>query len=230
MMLDKGLGCNAVADLAEVSGAYIDYAKIAWGSSLITGGLENKIAAYRAGGIEPLFGGTLFEYCYLHGRADDLLAWCREHKVHIEISDGCIDLDRAEKLRWIEAFAAGCDVFSEVGGKIQPKKLSWEDAIKEELEAGSSKVVIEGREIGPVDREIRTDLIDQLVAAFDASLLIFEALERYQQVYLIKHLGPNVNLGNILAKDVLTLESFRRGLKEHTLGHFARQKATSEKE
>lgn len=228
MMLDKGLGTNAVADLGQVSGAHIDFAKIAWGSSLITGGLEDKLAAYRSAGIEPMFGGTLFEYCYLHGRADDLLSWCREHKVHIEISDGVIELDRAEKLQWIEKFATGGGVFSEVGGKIEPKKgLSWDDAIREELDAGSSKIVIEGREIGPVGKEIRTDLIDQLVSSFDASLLIFEALERYQQVYLIKHLGPNVNLGNILPKDCLTLESFRRGLKEHTLKHFAKSKSKS---
>jgi phosphosulfolactate synthase (CoM biosynthesis protein A) len=38
---------------------------------------------------------------------------------------------------------------------------------------------------------------------------------------LIKRIGCNANLGNILPKDLLTLESFRLGLKEHTLLHFA---------
>lgn len=223
MILDKGMGVRAIEDLGEVAGAHCDLAKIAWGSSLITANLEAKIEAYRRAGIEPMFGGTLFEYCYLHDAIDGLLGFCREQRIHIEISDGCIELPRAEKLRWIEAFAAGGQVFSEVGGKISPKGLDWEKAVREELDAGASKVVVEGREIGPVDKEIREDLVDLLTETFGPEMLIFEALERYQQVWLIKHVGPDVNLGNILAKDLLTLESFRRGLKEHTLLHFAKR-------
>jgi len=42
---------------------------------------------------------------------------------------------------------------------------------------------------------------------------------------MIKRFGPNVNLGNIPPTDLLTLESFRMGLKEHTLLHtFERQR------
>lgn len=223
MMLDKGLGVRAIADLGETAGAHCDLAKIAWGSSLITGNLEAKLKAYRSAGIEPMFGGTLFEYCHMHGKAEELLDFCREHRIHIEISDGVIELPRDEKLRWIESFAAAGSVYSEVGGKISPKGLDWEKAIREELDAGASKVVVEGREIGPVGKEIRTDLIDLLTERFPVETLFFEALERYQQVWLIKRLGPDVNLGNILPKDILTLESFRRGLKEHTLLHFAKR-------
>lgn len=221
MILDKGIGIRAIEDLGEVAGSHCDFAKLAWGSALITDNLEAKLQAYRRASIEPLFGGTLFEYCYLNGSVEGLLDFCREHRVHIEISDGVIDMERDEKLRWIERFSAGGEVFSEVGGKITPKGLDWEKAIREELDAGASKVVVEGREVGPVGKEIRTDLVDMLVETFSIATLFFEALERYQQVWLIKRLGPNVNLGNILPKDLLTLESFRRGLKEHTLLHFA---------
>ena len=42
---------------------------------------------------------------------------------------------------------------------------------------------------------------------------------------MIKRFGTNVNLGNIPPTDLLTLESFRMGLKEHTLLHtFERQR------
>lgn len=221
IILDKGLGVRAVEDLGEVAGAHCDFAKIAWGSALITGRLEDKIAAYRRFDIEPLIGGTLFEYCYLRGRVDQLLEICGRHQLHVEISDGVIDLARDEKLRWIEKFAKHGQVFSEVGGKIAPHDLSWAPAVSEELEAGASLVVIEGRELGPVGKEIRTELVDALLESLPAEKLVFEALERYQQVWLIKRVGPNVNLGNILARDLLTLESFRLGLKEHTLLHFA---------
>ncbi len=217
IVLDTGSGTKAIEDLVETASAHCDYAKIAWASALITGNLDRKLEAYRRGGIEPLLGGTFFEYCYLRNRVDAMLAICREHRLHIEISDGVIDLPRPEKLRWIEKFAAVGDVFSEVGGKIHSHDLDWKRAVQEELAAGARKVVIEGREVGPPGKEIRVDLVDMLVEHFGKAKLVFEALERYQQVWLIKHIGPNVNLGNIRLGDLLTLESFRLGLKEHTL-------------
>lgn len=217
ILLDTGFGLHAIEDTAGVAGPFCDYAKIAWGSALITANLDAKLDAYRRAGILPLLGGTLFEYCYLHGRAERLLAFCRDQELHIEISDGVADIPRADKLRWIEAFAAAGSVFSEVGGKLSPARGEWTQMVREEMAAGAAKIVIEGREIGPTGQEIRTDLVHELVDAFGVEALVFEALERYQQIWLIKQLGPNVNLGNIRVPDVLTVEAFRQGLKEHTL-------------
>src|SRR5262245_49506274 len=67
--LDTGLGPREAADLVAVSSAHVDYVKIAWGSSLITGHLDEKLDVYRQGGVAPLLGGTLFEYAFL--RATD---------------------------------------------------------------------------------------------------------------------------------------------------------------
>jgi phosphosulfolactate synthase len=218
--IDKGqMGPNAIHDFVVVNGAHCDYAKIAWGSSLITGELERKLEAYRQAGILPMLGGTLFEYAYIRNKVPLLLDFARDLNVHIEISDGVIDLSRADKLRWIERFAKHVEVFSEVGGKIERQNRDWKRVIKEELEAGSEKVVVEGREIGPVGQEIRTEFVETVLESAKVEDLVFEAFERKQQVWLIKRLGPNVNLGNIPPQDVLTLESFRRGLKEHTLLH-----------
>jgi phosphosulfolactate synthase len=217
IVLDTGCGMQQIDDLVGVAGAYCDYAKIAWGSALITGNLTQKIEAYRRAEIQPLLGGTLFEYCYVHGRADRLLELCREHKLHVEISDGVVAIPRADKLRWIESFAAAGAVFSEVGGKLAPTAGEWTQLVREELSAGASKVVVEGREIGPTGKDIRADLVHSMVDSLGPDLLVFEALERYQQIWLIKQLGPNVNLGNIRMPDVLTVEAFRRGLKDHTL-------------
>src|SRR5690606_13229044 len=129
---------------------------------------------------------------------------------------------RREKLAWIERFAAHVGVFSEIGRKREQSSRAWAKEIEEEVAAGAAKIVIEGREIGPVGQEIREDLVDELLSAHDPELLIFEALERYQQVWLIGRIGPNVNLANIRPADLLTLECFRRGLKEHTLLQMAR--------
>ncbi len=217
VVIDTGLGSHRIDDLVEIAGDHFDRVKIAWASAAITGGLEGKLERYRAAGVEPLLGGSLFEYAYVWGKVDMLLSLVRETGCAIEISDGVATVPRREKLQWIETFAAHVPVFSEVGGKLASQDLDWPTCIREELGAGARYVVVEGREIGPVGKEIRTDLIDGILASIDASRIVFEALERYQQAWLIKHIGPNVNLGNIRADDLLVLECFRQGLKEQTL-------------
>lgn len=217
VLLDTGLGSHRIDDLAEVAGAFCDRAKIAWGSSLITGGLDEKLARWRKHGIEPLLGGTLFEYAYVWGKLDELLALVRDSGCAIEVSDGVVDIPRSDKLRWIEKLGAHAVVFSELGGKLAAHQLDWPTCIREDLAAGARYVVVEGREIGPVGRELREDLVDTILGAADPAVLLFEALERYQQIWFIDRLGPNVNLGNIRADDLVALECFRQGLKEQTL-------------
>ena len=75
--LDVGLGSHGAADLVETAAAHCDYVKIAWGSSLITSNVEAKLDIYRKGGIQPLLGGTLFEYAWLHGKLEE-----RTKKLH----------------------------------------------------------------------------------------------------------------------------------------------------
>jgi phosphosulfolactate synthase len=217
VVIDTGHGPGRIDDLAAVAGAYCDRAKIAWASAIITGGLVDKIAQYRRHDIEPLVGGSLFEYAFLWGKLDLLLSIVRELRCAIEVSDGVVTIPRREKLRWIEQLAAHAVVFSEVGGKLTSHDLDWPTAIREEQSAGARYVVVEGREIGPVGREIREDLVDQILDAAGPSSIVFEALERYQQSWLIKRVGPNVNLGNIRFDDLLVLECFRQGMKEQTM-------------
>jgi len=232
LMIDKGqMGVRAIDDFAEIAGPYCDYAKIAWGSALITSNLEAKLAAYRKHGITPMLGGTLFEYAFLRGKVPELLEFAKAHKLHIELSDGVIDLPRKDKLMWLERFAKHVEVFSEVGGKIERQNRDWKEIIREELSAGAHKVVVEGREIAPVGQDFRVEFVDAVCSATDTANLVFEAFERKQQVWLIKRFGPNVNLGNIPPTDLLTLESFRFGLKEHTLLHtFERERDAAAKD
>jgi phosphosulfolactate synthase len=234
VVIDKGqMGTHTISDFAAQGGAHCDFVKIAWGSALITGNLVDKLDRYRACGIQPMFGGTLFEYAYLRGKLPVLLDLVKELKVHIEVSDGVIDLSHADKLKWISRFAQVTDVWSEVGGKIVRQNRDWGPVIRQEMAAGSKKVVVEGREIGPVgmtkESDVRSEVVDAVLEGAKLEDLVFEAFERRQQVWLIKHLGPNVNLANIPPTDLLTLESFRRGLKEHTLLHTAEYVRRSER-
>jgi phosphosulfolactate synthase len=223
MMLDRGeMGPDTIRDLMSVTNAHADYAKIAWASGLIMGPgtIEKKLQAYRDSGIEPLFGGTLFEYAYLQGKVETLLAYVRDNNICIEISDGIVEIPRPEKLKWIETFAKHVKVFSEVGGKLAKKDLDWKAAIAEELAAGALKVVIEGREIGAAGADTSLAFVDMIVSVAEPKLLVFEALERKQQVALIQHLGQNVNLGNIPVDQVMAVECYRLGLKDRTMLQF----------
>src|SRR5688572_24590308 len=185
MLLDRGeMGPSTLRDLLEVVSDHADYAKLAWASSLVMakGTVEKKLEVYRAANIMPLFGGTLFEYAYLKGHLETLFGYVRDNNICIEISDGIVEIPRPEKLAWIEKFAKHVHVFSEVGGKLAAKQLDWKAAIGEELAAGAKKVVIEGREIGPAGGETSTTFVDMVCQAADPKLLVFEALERKQQI------------------------------------------------
>ena len=220
MLLDRGeMGPATLRDLLSVVGPHADYAKLAWASSLIMvkGTIEKKLEVYREANIMPLFGGTLFEYAYLKGHVDTLLGYVREHDICIELSDGIVDIPRPDKLKWIEKFAKHVQVFSEVGGKLAAKQLDWKAAIAEELAAGAMKVVIEGREIGPPGGDTSMTFVDMICAAAEPKQLVFEALERKQQIALILHLGQNVNLGNIPVDQTMAVECYRLGLKDRTM-------------
>jgi phosphosulfolactate synthase len=47
--------------------------------------------------------------------------------------------------------------------------------------------------------------------------VLFEAPTQDSQAYLVKHLGPEVNLGNIPPEEVIPLETLRLGLRSDTL-------------
>ena len=162
IILDIGMGVHGISDLAETSGAHVDFAKIAWGSSLITQNIEEKIKCYRENNIEPMFGGTLFEYAHMRGKVDSLFDIAKEYKIHVEISDGTANVNAKEKLMWVEKFSSVCNVFSEVGGKTAHHQIDWPQAIQDQMNAGAQMVVIEGREVGPVGQEIREDFVDML--------------------------------------------------------------------
>jgi phosphosulfolactate synthase len=128
----------------------------------------------------------------------------------------------------IESFAGDFTVYAEVGEK-DPRALlapyRWVELIREALDAGADKVVCEGRATGDAgmyrpDGEPREGLIDEVVHELGAERLIFEAPKKDQQVWFIEHVGSEVNLGNVLPGDVVSLETLRLGLRADTLGLF----------
>jgi len=144
------------------------------------------------------------------------------------VSDGTVDLPLQERSRLIAmAREAGFSVVTEVGKKEAGRPLKPAEAIRlirQDLEAGAAKVIVEGRESGKhaglyeADGRIRTEDLEELLSGVpDPSLLMWEAPLKQQQEAWIRRFGPNVNLGNIPPGDVLALEALRRGLRGDTL-------------
>ena len=225
-VIDKGLNIREIEGMFDTAGAYVDIVKFGWGTSYVTNNLEKKIALYRSFSTPVVCGGTLFEAVYAQGKTDAFKAWLDHFRFsHVEISDGTLEIPRDRKLELIAEFARDFTVLSEVGSKdsdVVYAPYQWVEWIKEELEAGSWKVITEGREGGTAgiyrkDGEMRTGLVDEIVHGIDVDKLLFEAPTKGSQAYFVRKFGPDVNLGNIPPDEVIPLETLRLGLRGDTM-------------
>ena len=229
MMMDKGLGLRETEDFIEASAHLTDIVKFGFGTSYVTKDFEAKIELYKSAGIRPYLGGTLFEAFYARGCYDDYLRVLDKYKLDlVEISDGSIIIPHKEKCKIIKQMSKYRTVLYEVGSKdsgimISPAK--WVNSMKAELDAGSWKVIAEGREAGNVgvfrpNGTAHTMLINRIVAKVAPESILWEAPQKNQQVWFIKLFGAEVNLGNIGPNDIIPLECLRLGLRGDTFFDF----------
>ena len=223
-VIDKGLGPRAWEDVLETSGVYIDVVKLGWGTAYVTPNLKRKLEVLREKPV--VIGGTFFEVVYVLGKVDEYKAWLRDlDLMHVELSDGTVEIPRDEKLELIADFARDFTVLSEVGSKdpsVEYSAEEWTRWLREELDAGAWKVITEAREGGTAgifdsSGGMRTELIAEIAEAVDPSNVIFEAPTKAAQAWFVKTIGPDVNLGNIPPDEVIPLETLRRGLRGDTL-------------
>jgi phosphosulfolactate synthase len=228
-VIDTGLTTAQAEGLMASAAAYVDLVRLGWGSAYVIPDVKDKIERYRSAGVPVMLGGTLTELAWLRGRVAELREWLRELGIeHVEVSSGTLKIPSAEKVALIGELAAEFTVFAEVGEKDPDALMApyvWVEMIKEALDAGAHRVICEGRASGDAglyrrDAEPRTGLIDEIVHEVDSSRLIFEAPQKDQQVWFIQHFGPDVNLGNVLPGDVISLETLRVGLRADTLKLF----------
>lgn len=233
MVLDKGLGLETAESLMNISGDYVDYLKFGWGTSIVHEQdiIKDKVAMYKSHNITPYTGGTLFELAYMNDKLEEFFQEAHDLGFEaIEVSDGSTTISHDKKLECIEsAKKDGLEVLSEVGKKDPglDKELSLDERIEymqNELEAGSSLIIVEAREggknIGIYDKagNAKEDEIDYILDNFDGNKILWEAPNKDQQVFFILKLGNDVNLGNVSTDDITSLETLRRGLRGDTVG------------
>ncbi|MCX6217785.1 phosphosulfolactate synthase [Spirosoma sp.] len=229
MVMDKGLSLREVEDFLSVSADHTDIVKLGWATSFVTPRLKEKLAIYREAGIPVYFGGTLFEAFVVRKQFDEYRKLLDRYEMaYAEVSDGSIDMNQDDKCEYIRKLATQVTVLSEVGSKDEAKIIppyKWIQLMKAELEAGAWKVIGEAREGGTVglfrsSGEVRQGLVEEILTQVPFERILWEAPQKEQQVWFVKLLGANVNLGNIAPHEVIPLETIRLGLRGDTFSHF----------
>ena len=67
-------------------------------------------------------------------------------------------------------------------------------------------------------------MIDEILTEIPCESIVWEAPRKTQQVWFIKLLGSNVNLGNISWDEVIPLETLRIGLRADTFFDYIKKK------
>lgn len=238
MMMDKGLSVQEAANFIESSAQFTDLVKFGFGTGLITDQIKQKIKLYKEAGIRTYLGGTLFEAFIIRGLFDEYRTLVDKYGLDAaEISDGSMAMPHDEKLNYIRHLSSQVTVLSEVGSKVAGVEIppdKWVSMMKAELTAGSWKVIAEARESGTIgiynrDGCANTELIDDIIGHVKPEDVIWEAPNKSQQVWFIKLLGANVNLGNIATQEVVALETLRLGLRGDTFFDFLPEKYQDKK-
>jgi phosphosulfolactate synthase len=231
IVIDKGLGLGETRDLLNVAGDYIDFYKLGFGTAALYTQevLEEKIYLVKSLGIDIYPGGTFLEVAILQEKLKDYLQMASKLGfTAIEVSDGTINLSAEVRASAI-TMAVGLElkVLTEVGKKDPRDRTAPEEVarqIRRDLSWGAFRVIVEGRESGKdagfFDEKgnfILPAMEEMLSVIEDSSMLIWEAPLKEQQQELILRFGPDVNLGNISPKEVLSLEALRVGLRSDTL-------------
>ena len=239
MMMDKGLSIRQVEDFLSANAELTDLVKFGFGTSYLTNNIEQKIKLYKEAGLKIYLGGTLFEAFIVREMFDDYVKLLEKLKLDcVEVSDGSIVMPHDKKCEYIHKLSKNFTVLSEVGSKeagiiIHPAK--WTSMMNNELQAGSWKVIAEARESGNVgiyraNGTAHTLLINKILAKVNRDSILWEAPQKTQQVWFLKLLGANVNLGNISYDDVIPLETLRLGLRGDTFFSYLPNKLKQAKE
>jgi phosphosulfolactate synthase len=224
-VLDKGLTADALAALLDAVGPEIDVWKFGWGTAYLERRLDRKLACLREHGVTPCLGGTLLEIAWSQGRGEECLSWAADVGFEaVEVSRGVAEMPLDAKRELVKQAAESFVVFAETGIK-DPRVLlpaqHWRDEMADDLAAGATWVVAEGRESGTVgvydgSGSPRPDIVAAAVEAAGVEWVLFEAPRKDQQTWFIGQFGSGVNLANIAPDDVLALTTLRLGLRADT--------------
>ena len=228
MMIDWGIPPAAQLDTLSLAAEFVDLAKVAVGISglIAEESLIVKIDEYQQSGVEPFPGGMYLELAVTRECVEAYYAECRRvgYKL-VEVSDNVVHFDADLRARLIRQAVEeyGLRVLGEVGSKHDKTDMATLVAdIRDSLDAGAWKVFVEAAEF-VTDKGLDTDLIQTMLREVNPADIIFELPGKWipdvhahsvyrMMVWLVEHIGPDVNIGNVAPEDVVPLETLRAGV------------------
>ena len=230
MMIDWGVPLGRQRDILEMAGRYIDFAKIAVGTSRFYDEhyLTSKLALYKEYRVRPFLGGQFQEYVFAKMGTQALRPFLEEalrlgFEV-VEVSDNCIPLSDAERDEQIRlAVDVGLTVLGEVGSKSDQSSAGLLiSQATQAFGAGAELVLVEGAEL------IENGAINsQMLGAFEQGLDMTKVMIELPGPWvsgtslsgihdlkktLIRQFGADVNIANIMPDDIIETEALRCGL------------------
>ncbi|HEY2207577.1 MAG TPA: phosphosulfolactate synthase [Pseudonocardia sp.] len=224
-ILDQGTGLAATADLLASGAPHVDIWKIGWGTGYVDRTLPAKIELLAAHGVEACLGGTMLEIAWAQDAAWECLDWAASVGFRqVEVSRGTVDMTPRQKRELIRLAAGRFQVLAEVGTKAPGERhaaRNWPVECRADLDSGACLVVTEGRQSGTVGTfdeagRVRPEVVEAVVGAVGVESVIFEAPRAAQQAWFVRRFGADVNLGNVAATDILSVETLRLGLRSDT--------------
>jgi len=178
MVIDKGIGLRELRDMLEVCAPFIDYIKLAFGTSVLYRPeiLQRKVLAIRNFDVNVYPGGTLFELACAQGKAEAFVARAKEIGFTcLEVSDGTFEVSQSERRRRIDlGIEAGLSVITEVGKKDKRASVVAEKILHQldlDLAWGADMAIVEGRDSGlgvgvyDDDGSPKNDVIEDVLSA-----------------------------------------------------------------
>ncbi|MPZ15342.1 MAG: hypothetical protein GEU73_13110 [Chloroflexi bacterium] len=228
MMIDFGVPLGVQRDVLALGSEFVDLAKVAVGISglLEEETLTEKIRSYQEAEVEPFPGGMFAELAHNRDKVDQYYRECSRVGYRlIEISDNVVHLSKSERTSLIKRATEdyGFRVLGEVGSKhVKTDRVTLVADIEGCLAAGAWKVLVEAAEFvteGGFDISIAARLVEDV----NVEDILFELPGRWianvhqheihqMMVWLIEHLGSEVNIANVSPDDVIALETLRTGL------------------
>ena len=188
--------------------------------------LVAKIDAYRKAGVEAFPGGMYLELAVTRECVEDYYEECRRVGYRlVEVSDNVVHFDAELRTRLIRQAVEeyGLRVLGEVGSKHDKTDMATlVSDIRDSIDAGAWKVFVEAAEF-VTDKGLDPELIRILLQEVDPGDILFELPGKWipdvhthtvyrMMVWLIEHIGADVNIGNVAPEDVVPLETLRTGV------------------
>jgi phosphosulfolactate synthase len=241
--LESGwMGINSLQDFLQWASPYIDLMKLGW---LITPLLPadfvaKKVEIIKSQGIDPFPGGMLFEWAVVGGKVEETLDEIgRLGFTAMEVSDSVIILTHQQKMKLVKKIHdLGLKVIVEIGKKQSaggPLNVSGvRRQVEDYLQAGAYKIILDSEQIELIFEEGSEgqSKVDELFSVVEAAgyeniLLEVPYGKSFQQLkpilwQLVQHFGADVNLANVEPKNLIAVETFRRGLMSTGFGKIPR--------